>query len=244
MASSVSLFIALDVPSAARARAIARALAGLPVGLKIGLELLHAEGPALVRELRAGAPLFVDAKLHDIPQTVAAAAAALGRLGPTFVTFHALGGRDMLSRGVDALDRAARHAGFAPPAALAVTILTSHDEHTVRDEMGLAEEPARAAVRLARLAVEAGVQGVVCAPGDAAAVRLTIGPHAPIVTPGVRTGRILGDDQRRVATPAEAIRAGATALVVGRPVTGASDPRAMALAILADIERARGGGAA
>ena len=238
LAANPRLFVALDVPDAAQARAIVRALAGLPIGFKVGLQLLHAEGPSLVRALREKAPLFVDAKLHDIPQTVERAAQAIGRLGPAYVTLHALGGRQMLARGAAALAESAASVGFAPPRTLAVTILTSHDEHTVRDELGLPEHPEHAAVRLARLAVEAGAAGVVCAPHEAAAVRLALGPTPAIVTPGVRMGSVAADDQRRVATPAAAIRAGATAIVVGRPITAAPDPRAAATAVLADMDRA------
>lgn len=234
-----ALFVALDVASAPEARALARALRGLPVGLKIGLELVYGAGPAIVRELAAQAPVFLDAKLHDIPQTVERAARAIGGLGPRLVTAHALGGREMLTRAVGALSDASRAAGFPPAGILAVTILTSHDEAVVRDELGLPEMPAAAVVRLGRAATAAGCAGVVCAPSEAETLRATLGPRALVVTPAIRPAAVAGDDQRRVATPGQAIRAGASALVVGRPITAAPDPRAAAQALLAEIAAAR-----
>jgi orotidine-5'-phosphate decarboxylase len=238
--SGPRLYIALDVATAGEARALARRLAGLPVGLKLGLEVVQACGPALVRELARRAPLFLDLKLHDIPNTVEGAARAVGRLGPVLVTAHALGGAEMLRRAAVALEASTRAAGFAPAGILAVTILTSHDDAAVRDELGLADGGAAASLRLARLALAAGSRGVVCAPTEAAAVRSAVGPDALVVTPGIRpAGRVRGDDQQRVATPAAAIRAGASALVVGRPVTAAPDPRAAARAILDEMEAAR-----
>lgn len=234
-----ALFVALDVASAAEARALARALRGLPVGLKLGLELMYGAGPAVVRELSAQAPVFLDAKLHDIPQTVERAARAIGRLGPRLVTAHALGGREMLTRAVTALTDASRAAGFPPAGILAVTVLTSHDDAVVRDELGLAEGPAAAVVRLGRAATAAGCAGVVCAPSETGALRSALGPSPLVVTPGIRPRAVAADDQRRVANPGQAIRAGATALVVGRPITAAPDPRATAQAILAEIAAAR-----
>jgi orotidine-5'-phosphate decarboxylase len=235
------LYVALDLPSAAEARAIVRTLGDLPVGFKAGLQLIHAEGPHLLGELAERAPLVVDAKLHDIPATVERACLALGRLGAEAVTLHALGGREMVRRGVDALARAAAAVGLRPSVALAVTILTSHDEAAMRDELGLMGAPAAAVARLGRLAVAAGAAGVVCAPTEAAAVRAALGPTAVVLTPGVRPAPVAGDDQRRVAGPGEAIAAGASAIVVGRPILAAPDPRAAALAILAAIDRAEVG---
>jgi len=240
----VRMYVALDVSRLGDAVAMARAVALPGVGLKVGLELIWAHGPAAVRTLSAYAPVLVDAKLHDIPQTVERACLQIGALGASAVTLHALGGVQMLARGIAALGRGAAAAGLAAPAALAVTVLTSHDEASVRDEVGLADTAAAATVRLAALAVGAGAAGVVCSPLEAGAVRARIGPAPAIVTPGVRPGAIAGDDQRRVATPAAAVAAGASAVVVGRPVTGAPDPRAAADAILRDLRPVRAGAAA
>lgn len=236
--SGPAVYVALDVPDAAQARALARALRGLPVGLKIGLELVYGAGPGLVRELCAQAPVLLDAKLHDIPQTVERAARAIGRLGAPLVTAHALGGRAMLARAAAALAEASGSAGYVPARLLAVTVLTSHDEAAVRAELGLSEGLASAVVRLARMASEAGCAGVVCAPAEAAAVRTALGPDAAVVTPGIRPAAVAGDDQRRVATPRGAIAQGASVLVVGRPITQAPDPRAAALAVLDEISSA------
>jgi orotidine-5'-phosphate decarboxylase len=234
--SAPTLYVALDVASAAEARALARALRGLPVGLKIGLELVYGAGPALVRELSAQAPVMLDAKLHDIPQTVERAARAIGRLGASLVTVHALSGREVLERAVAAAAGASRAAGFPPARVLAVTLLTSHDEAVVRDELGLGEGLSAAVVRLSRTAAAAGCAGVVCAPSEAQVVRAALGPAALVVTPGIRpvAAAVRADDQRRVATAAAAIAAGASMLVVGRPITAAPDPRRAAAAILAE----------
>lgn len=234
------VWCALDVPDARRARALARTLSGLPVGLKVGLELVYATGPAFVRELAADRPVLLDAKLHDIPQTVARAAVAIARLGATAVTAHALGGGEMLARARTSLAAAAAEAGLRPPLLLAVTILTSHSEEDLA-RLGWDRAPADAAVHLARLAVEAGADGVVCAPTEVAAVRAAVGAGPLLVTPGVRPAAVAGDDQRRTATPAAAIAAGADSLVVGRPVTAAPDPRAAAQAVLAAARAAAGG---
>ena len=239
--SAPTLYVALDVATAAEARALARALRGLPVGLKVGLELVHGAGPALVRELAAQAPVLLDAKLHDIPQTVERASRAIGRLGAGLVTAHALGGREMLLRAGRALAAASRAAGFPPAGILAVSLLTSHDEALVRDELGLSDALPLAVERLSRLASGAGCAGVVCAPPEAAAVRAVLAPGSLVVTPGIRPAAVGGDDQRRTATPAEAIRAGASTLVVGRPITAAPDPRRAAMAVLAEVAGAGGG---
>ena len=218
------LWIAIDTPDRARAEALARALGAHVGGLKLGLEYFTAHGPQGVAALAGlGLPIFLDLKLHDIPNTVAGAMAALAPLAPDIVTVHAAGGHGML--------RAARTA--APPGCrvVAVTVLTSL---TGRDlaEMGLADDPERLALALARTAREAGLDGIVCSPFEAAAVR----QHwrdSFIVTPGIRPEGAAPGDQKRAATPRQALAWGADALVVGRPVTGAPDPAAAAAALLA-----------
>jgi orotidine-5'-phosphate decarboxylase len=229
------VFVALDTPDADRARALGRALVGHVGGFKIGLELYSSHGPALVREIRQlGAEVFVDLKLHDIPNTVARSAAALGRLGASFFTVHALGGPEMIRQGVQASAEAAREAGFEPPTVLAVTILTSHDDETLQ-RIGL-EGPCRpAALRLARLAGEAGAPGIVCSTQEVVDIRQAR-PDATLVVPGIRPAGSAKDDQQRVATPAAAIAAGADRLVIGRPITKADDPVAAADAIAAEID--------
>jgi orotidine-5'-phosphate decarboxylase len=230
-------FVALDTPDRARALDLARRLAGHVGGFKIGLEAFVALGPGLVEEIAAaGHAIFLDLKLHDIPNTVAGAAAAAARLPVSFLTVHALGGRAMIERAVAAC-RDATPPGRTPPCVLAVTILTSHDDASLSG-LGIAGPVASAVSRLAAMAREAGAGGIVCSPleiGDARRAH----PEGTLVIPGIRpagTGSAR-DDQARVATPAAAVKAGADRLVIGRPITGAPDPVAAAVAIADEIAR-------
>ena len=188
---------------------------------KVGLELFGAVGPRAVEELRAaGFEVFLDLKLHDIPNTVGRASAAVAATGADLVTMHAAGGVDMLRAGVDGLAEATRPAGAGKPLALAITVLTSDPVAT----------PGLLAQR-ARSAAEAGCGGVVCAAGDLPVIG-AVAPGLLRVVPGIRPRGATADDQARVATPAEAAAAGAEVLVVGRPVTAAPDPAAAAAALL------------
>jgi orotidine-5'-phosphate decarboxylase len=197
---------------------------------KVGLEAFSAHGPALVGEVLAvGMPVFLDLKLHDIPNTVERAARNAARLGVAMLTVHASGGEAMLRAAVAGAAGADR-----PPAVLAVTVLTSLDDGALAS-LGI---PGGAADRVAAWAVLAqrcGCAGVVCSPHEAAVLRSALGPEFLLVTPGVRPAGESSGDQRRVATPREAIDAGAHLLVVGRPITGAADPVVAAEAILAEM---------
>ncbi|MBN2171918.1 MAG: orotidine-5'-phosphate decarboxylase [Candidatus Krumholzibacteriota bacterium] len=230
------LFVALDLPAAAEARDLAARLAPLGVGLKVGLELFTAEGPALVRELAAAAPLFLDLKYHDIPETVARAVRAAARLGAAVANLHVAGGEAMVRRAVAARDEAAA-AGGGAPALIGVTVLTSLEGDDLRgvwgtDLAGGASEHAR---RLAGLARAWGLDGVVASAREAAAIRSDCGPGFLIVTPGIRPAGAAPGDQKRVLTPAAALRAGASHLVVGRPVTRAADPLSACRDMLAEM---------
>jgi len=207
---------ALDLPDPVSAAQLASKLVG-HVGLfKIGLELFVAHGPAAVDAIRGfGLPIFLDLKLHDIPQTVEGAARGVAALKVQYVTVHASGGAEMI--------RAARRA-LPETKLLAVTVLTSLEAAPAEVE------------RLARLAVEAGADGIVCAPTDIAALRKTLGSQPLIVVPGIRPAGSAAGDQRRTGTPREAIRAGASILVVGRPLRDAPDPAAAADAIAREID--------
>ncbi len=231
------LIFALDVASGGEARAWVDRLAGSVGAFKVGLELFVAEGPALVTELaRRGERVFLDLKLHDIPATVAGSARVAGRLGAFLVNLHALAGVDAMARAGEAARAGAAEAGLPPPKVIAVTVLTSHRPADL-DALGLAGPPATAVLRLAALAREAGLDGVVASPEEAAALRRAW-PDGLIVTPGVRpAGAALGD-QVRVATPAGARRAGADYVVVGRPIRDHRDPRAAAEAIAAELAAA------
>ena len=223
-------FVALDTPDRARALDLARRLAGHVGGFKIGLEAFVALGPPIVEEIAAaGHRIFLDLKLHDIPNTVAGAAASAARLPVSFVTVHALGGKAMIERAV----------ASCPPSVcvLAVTILTSHDEESLA-QIGVAGPVDAAVFRLAAMAREAGAGGLVCSPLEIATARRAH-PQGTLVIPGIRPAGAgaTRDDQARVATPAAAVRAGADLLVIGRPITGADDPVAAAREIALDIAR-------
>jgi orotidine-5'-phosphate decarboxylase len=228
------ILVAIDTPDPARIRDLAARLSGRVGGLKIGLEAFTSLGPDPVREIvAAGGSVFLDLKLHDIPNTVAGAAAAAGRLGVRFLTVHALGGVAMMRRAVEAAREGAQQAGHESPRVLAVTILTSHTDDDLA-RAGVAGPCDAAVVRLAGLAREAGVAGVVCSPLEVAKVRKAF-PEGELVVPGIRPAGAALDDQARVATPASAIAAGADRLVIGRPITRADDPAAAAGAIAAEI---------
>jgi len=217
------IIAALDVPSLTEAEDIVQRLGDAVGGYKVGLELFSAEGPRAVSAIDG--PVFLDLKLHDIPTTVARALRALDVLAPWMVNVHALGGRAMLEAAVDAKP--------APTKLLAVTILTSLDDDALA-EVGL-PKASEAVPALARLAVETGCDGVVCAPRDAALVRSVVPDGFLIVTPGVRPASAATDEHARGATPKEAIDAGADYVVIGRPLTRANDPRVAAKAILEEI---------
>jgi len=219
------VLVALDVPNAQSALALTQRLRPFVGGFKVGLELFCAAGPAIVEDIGA-ANVFLDLKFHDIPNTVAGAVRATARLGVMMLNVHCLGGSEMM--------RAAVEAGRAVNSEvkiIGVTILTSHDAAQLR-ELGLDEEPAAAVRRLALMAREAGLDGVVCSPQEIQAVRAECGPDFLLVTPGVRPAGSAKGDQKRVLTPQQALADGADWLVIGRPITGASDPAQAAQDIL------------
>jgi orotidine-5'-phosphate decarboxylase len=233
------LAVALDLPDHAALLAMARRVAPEAGILKLGLEAFVAEGPSLVRTLvESGAGVFLDLKLHDIPNTVSRAAAAAVRTGASIVNCHAAGGTEMMKAFGEGARAAAAKAGLKTPKLIAVTILTSLDAAAVR-AVGLEGSPREAALRLAILAKESGLDGIVCSPEEIETIRAACGGDFLLVVPGVRPRGEAAGDQRRVATPSDAIRAGADLLVVGRSITGASDPAAAARAIVAEIAAAR-----
>jgi orotidine-5'-phosphate decarboxylase len=233
------IIVALDQPDLAGALACAQALQGHARWVKVGMTLFYREGPAAVAAMRElGYDVFVDLKLHDIPHQVEGAARALGALGAGMLTVHASGGPAMVEAAVGGCPPGAAAAGMPAPAVIAVTVLTSIDAETLR-AVGVTDPPAEQAAGLAALAKTAGAQGVVCSPQEAADLRALLGPHALIVTPGVRPAGSDAGDQARIATPAAAFAAGASHIVIGRPVTGASDPAAAFEAIVTDLEEPR-----
>lgn len=222
------IFVALDTPDVGRAAALAAAVEPHVGGVKLGLEFFSANGPAGVRKIGAlGLPVFLDLKLHDIPNTVAMAMEALAPLGPTVLTVHAAGGRAMLE--------AARAAAPISTRVVGVTVLTSLDESDLAST-GVAGEPREQVARLAELSRQAGLDGIVCSGAEVASVRATW-PDGFFVVPGVRPEESAAGDQKRVVTPRAALVDGASILVIGRPITAAADPAEAARAIASDLQR-------
>jgi orotidine-5'-phosphate decarboxylase len=230
------LLIALDVESAAKAVALADALRGVAGGFKIGSRLFTAEGPSIVRALvERGDRVFLDLKFHDIPNTVATAVAAAASLGVWMVNVHASGGTRMMQAASDAAHEAAARTGKRP-LVLAVTVLTSMNARTLA-EINVGLPVLDQVVSLALLAQAAGLDGVVASPQEIPAIRRQTGGGFAIVTPGIRGGAAAAgkDDQERTLSPAEAVAAGASYIVVGRPIIAAADPRAAAENIAAQL---------
>ncbi len=222
------IFVALDTPDLTRALSIAEAMRDHAGGLKLGLEFFSAQGPEGVRRVaELGLPIFLDLKLHDIPNTVGKAVAALAHLEPAILTVHAAGGRAMLA--------AAKAA--APPATkvVAVTVLTSLDENDLAD-MGVPASTTDQVARLARLARTSAVDGIVCSGVEVAAARANW-PEGLIVVPGVRVPGDDNGDQKRVVTPRDAVSNGASVIVIGRPITAAADPAAAIAEIAASLKK-------
>ena len=231
--------VALDVDTADAALALARQLQGHVAGYKVGLELINAAGFGLLDELKAQAgadvKIFYDCKFHDIPNTVAGASRAAARRGIWMFNVHASGGSAMLRAAVSGAEEGAAQAGVAKPLVIAVSVLTSLSADALRDELGVSRTLPEQVVALARLAQDAGCDGLVASPQEIGAIREACGPDFLLVIPGVRpAGAALGD-QKRVMTPGEAVRAGADYLVVGRPITAAPDPVGAAQAINQEV---------
>lgn len=226
MQSEPRVIVALDFPDADQALAFTGRLSPQLCRVKIGKELFTSAGPDLVRRIVAqGFDVFLDLKYHDIPNTVAQACQAAARLGVWMLNVHALGGRSMMEAARAAIEAAPRR-----PLLIAVTVLTSHGQGEL-DDVGIVGDPQSAALRLARLAKTAGMDGVVCSAQEASLLRAALGDDFLLVTPGIRPGQAEADDQKRVTTPAAAVSAGASYLVIGRPITRAPDPMAALQAI-------------
>jgi len=226
------LAIALDFADEREAMKLVDCLDNTCQWFKVGMELYYATGNGIVQQLRnRGFNVFLDLKLHDIPNTVAGAVRSATHAGASLLTIHAGGGAAMMS--------AAAEAASAPgsPRLLAVTVLTSMDASELAG-IGITASPADQVLRLAKLAKKSGIDGMVCSPEEVAALRKETGPDTLLVVPGIRPAGSATDDQKRIATPAQAIADGASMLVVGRPITRAADPAAAAQSILQEIERA------
>ena len=233
------LIIALDVETAGEAREIFAALKDYAGMFKIGSQLFTAAGPGVVREIvQAGGRVFLDLKFHDIPNTAAAAGVEAARRGVSIFNVHACGGSEMMRRTAEAVAETCAREGVEPPLIIAVTVLTSADDSTLA-ETGFSSGATEQVRRMARLTAEAGLDGVVASPHEVKLVREAVGrTDFVIVTPGVRSSVVASDDQRRVMTPAEAVRAGADYLVVGRPILKAPDPARAAQEIIGEMQQA------
>jgi orotidine-5'-phosphate decarboxylase len=229
------VYVAIDTTDSARAAELALRLKGLVGGFKLGLEYFTANGPAGMEAVSGlGMPLFVDLKLHDIPNTVAAAMKGVVRLKAAITTIHASGGAAMIRAAVDGANDEAVKLGVTPPAVVAVTILTSLDQAGM-EQVGFGGPVLDQVKRLAALAQESGAAGIVCSPLEVEAVRAQCGPDFKLVIPGIRPAWSEAGDQKRFLTPAEARAKGADVLVIGRPITGAAAPAEAAGRIRAEL---------
>lgn len=230
MTQASPVFVALDTTDAAKAATLAGSLGGLVGGIKLGLEFYTANGPAAVEAVSAvGMPVFLDLKLHDIPNTVAGGMKGIARLKPALTTIHASGGSEMMKA---AMDSARTHSPATK--VLAVTILTSIDQSAM-NAIGFGGAVLDQVKRLAELAQGADVDGLVCSPHEVEAVRALVGPDMVLVVPGIRPAWAEAGDQKRIMTPADAVSRGADILVIGRPITGAADPAEAARRIATEL---------
>jgi len=219
------LIVALDYPDLASALDLAERIASQVGLLKVGLELFNSAGPRAIESLRAlGARVFYDSKFYDIPNTVAGAAAAAGRMGVSMLNVHALGGRAMMQAAKEAALRGAQEAGFPAPLVIAVTIVTSLGDRELRHELGFPSTTQEVVLRLASVAREAGLDGVVASVREVPEIKRVCGKEFLTVTPGIRPAWAASDDQTRVASPKAALAAGSDYLVIGRPITRADNP--------------------
>ena len=238
MTAKEKLIIALDIESPTKALNLARDLHAVAGMFKVGSQLFTSAGPQIVRDIIGlGSKVFLDLKFHDIPHQVAGAARSAAELGVSLFTIHASGGSEMMRRAVESVEDVAQRGGVRSKI-LAISVLTSIDA-TILSQIGITSSPEESVLRLVRLAESSGVDGVVASPQEIESIRKAV-PSSEflIVTPGIRPAASESEDQKRVATPASAIAAGASYLVVGRPITGAADPLAAAREIIADMERA------
>ncbi|MBP7706472.1 MAG: orotidine-5'-phosphate decarboxylase [Candidatus Aminicenantes bacterium] len=232
------IIIALDVQTKDEGIALVSRLKDART-FKVGLELFAAEGPALFRKLKAlRKDIFLDLKLHDIPNTVAGAVRSAFKHGVQMTTIHTSGGREMMAKAAETARQIAAETGRPKPILLGVTVLTSLKGPDL-EEVGLSGDVAAQVLRLAGLAKAAGMDGVVCSPQEIEVLRKEYGPELLIVTPGIRPVWAAAQDQKRIMTPAEAVAKGADYLVIGRPITGAPDPNEAFLKVVAELDQSR-----
>jgi len=228
------IIVALDVGSREEALPLIRQLEGIEI-FKVGLKLFASEGPSLLKEVKIlRKKIFLDLKLHDIPNTVAEAVKVAVKHGAHMLTLHSSGGREMMEKAVEAAEKEAEKEGTDKPLLLAVTILTSLKDDELQ-EIGMAADTFKQVLRLAKLAQEAGVDGVVCSPQEIEIIRKEIGKDLLVVVPGIRPSWAVAHDQKRIMTPSLAIQKGADYLVIGRPIIAAPSPQEAFLKILDEL---------
>lgn len=231
------IIIALDVKNREEARAVLESLPEARI-FKVGLELYTAEGPAMIDLVKSfGKEVFLDLKLHDIPNTVAGAVKSAVRHGVAMLTLHTSGGREMMKRAVEAARETAVKENKPLPLILGVTVLTSLKDADLQ-EIGFSSDSRNQVLRLARLAVESGIEGIVCSPQELESLRAELGSRVRIITPGIRPAWAEAQDQKRIMTPGEAIKKGADFLVIGRPITQAPVPREAFNRVLEELQSA------
>lgn len=234
------VMVALDYPDAASAETLLKQLEGIPCYMKIGMQLFYAAGPDFVRMLKArGYRVFLDVKMHDIPNTVKGGAGSVTRLGVDMFNVHAAGGRDMMEAAMEGVEEAlAADSTLTKPTVIAVTQLTSTSEEVLNDEIGIPGTVAESVARYALLAIASGLDGVVASPHEVGLVKDTCGPAFQTVTPGIRPAGADIGDQSRIMTPQAALQAGTDFMVIGRPITRAADPRAALESIIEELIQA------
>lgn len=229
------IMVALDYANAASAEGLLKQLEGIPCYVKVGMQLFYAAGPGFVASLKdRGYKVFLDVKMHDIPNTVKGGAESVTRLGVDVFNVHAAGGKDMMEATLEGVDKGLA-VGAARPIVIGVTQLTSTSQAVLNEEIGLAGTVEQAVIRYARLAQAAGLQGVVASPLEVTAIKAACGDGFVTVTPGIRPAGADVGDQSRIMTPAAAFAQGTDYVVIGRPITGAADPRAAMESIIDSI---------
>lgn len=229
------IMVALDYPHAKEAYALVDHLQGIPCYIKVGMQLFYAVGPAFVEDLKAkGYKVFLDLKMHDIPNTVKGGAASITRLGVDMFNVHAAGGKQMMEAALEGVE-AASTAGSTSPIVIGVTQLTSTNQQVLNEEIGIAGTVEAAVIRYARLAKEAGLHGVVASALEVRGIKEQCGTDFYTITPGIRPVGVDAGDQARMMTPKQALQQGTDFMVIGRPITGAPDPRLALETILEEL---------
>lgn len=231
------IMVALDYPVAAEAERLIEQLEGIPCYMKVGMQLYYSAGPSFVESLKKrGYRVFLDLKMHDIPNTVKGGAESITRLGVDMFNVHAAGGVKMMQAALEGADKAVSGGISEKPIIIGVTQLTSTDQGTMNNEIGIAGTVEEAVIRYARTAQAAGLHGVVASPNEASRIKEVCGPQFVTVTPGIRPAGSAIGDQSRVMTPEQAFAQGTDYIVIGRPITAATDPRAALESIIASVE--------